>query len=190
MAARASDPRWQAGFAAGDQDRRAGTDLGERVARSYSPSRTWLDGYKAARHADDRLSSAPPGWPTLLAVAAAGAWADSLSRGTRSLGEPRRALGFAVTMAADSAATRSGRARAARRGVRRQGDLPQGFGGAHVLGPVFAVTVVKLAWWRIRSGRGGMPDHQRTWSRSFTRRIITAGVMRREWDRRLRQLRR
>ncbi|MBJ7521680.1 MAG: hypothetical protein JHC84_18420 [Solirubrobacteraceae bacterium] len=190
MADRASDPRWQAGFAAGEEDRRAGTDLGERLDGSGPPSFAWWEGYQAARHADDRLSSAPPGWPTLLAVAAAGAWVDSLSRGTRSWRDPRRALGFAVSMAMDSAATHSGRARAARRGIRRQGDLPEGFAGMHVFGPVVAVTAVRLAWWRVRGGRGRMPDRHLTWSRSFARRIIIAGVMRREWDRRMLPLRR
>lgn len=151
---------------------------------------TWCEGYQAARHADDRLSAAPPGWPTLFAVAAAGAWADSLSRGARSWRQPRCALGFAVNMAADSVATHSGRARAARLGIRRQGDLPQGFGGAHEFGPVVAVTVARIAWWRVRGGRGRMPDHQLTWSRSFARRIIVSGMARREWDRRIRRVRR
>lgn len=184
MADRASDPRWQAGFAAGEEDRRAGTDLGERLDGSGPPSFAWWEGYQAARHADSPLVSAPPGWPTLFATAAVRAWADSHLSAARSSRVTRSALGLAVTVATERADSHSGRARAARLGIRRQGDVPQRYGGVHAVAPAAAVVAVRLAWRRMRRG------HSRTWSRSFARHIIIAGVMRREWDRRIPPLRR
>lgn len=137
----------------------------------------------------DRPVTAPPGWPTIIAVAAAEAWSERMTAG-RSPRDPRLVVLLVTGWASAQVNERSGQARARRLGFARQADLPPGFStpGLERVASTLVVTTIRLGWWRLRTGRAQMPLSQRTWSRAFTRRIITAGVMREEWNRRLRQL--